>query len=280
MIELEDRIDLEEILEKLIEIPEFQDTSLDSLEIASFFELFEKLYSDHDYRHSYYEISKFIEQQDPEVRTALSTNLEIILKNAYEKNKSKHLIKGLLKLTDHVSLETLRLARMDTVKYISDKITNDVSKAKEDVSKTKDDVEEQVKQITDTKEKLNSVQTELVTILGVFAGIVVGFSTSFQLLAQSFAHLDDVHFHKMIAYLCVIGVIMFDSIFLLLFAVARVSKRSLALRCKKEECSKCKNDYPCKNTFRQVQKKYPYVIWFNIIMLIVFTICCIYGFLI
>jgi len=279
VIKLSNKVELEAILGELIKYPEINDKQI----LEQFADDFNEIYSDSDYRHSYYEISLFIGEQDQEVRTSLVANLEKILRFISSKSDKYNFNtdKGLLKLLDHVSLETLRLERIDEVKYLSEKFSKatvkKVYKSRKEIDENKTKIEEYLKQISETKEKLDNVHTELVTVLGAFASIVVGFATTFQLMSQSFVNLDDIHFFKIIAYLCVIGIILFDCLFLLLFSVARISKRSLALRCKKEDCEKCKKKNPCKSEFYQVQVKYPYVIWFNAINIIIFSICCIYG---
>lgn len=152
---------------------------------------------------------------------------------------------------------------MNKIKYLSDKIHKEMNETNKAVVSKRNEMDE-------IDKKVNNIHAEVITILGIFAGLVVGFSIDFQLLAQSFSNLKEVSFFKEIAFLSIIGIILFDSIFLLMFAVSRISQRSLAVNCKYKDCQNCDG---CKMTLKILIHKYPYVFWYNLILAITFIIC-------
>lgn len=258
-----DNKELIDILEDVIEYPDLN--SKDDF-TKNILKDFIKIYSDGDFRHSYYEISSFMEKLGLDERDSLEGNLECIFEYADEIKTKKEIMKKFAKLLDHISLERLRLSRMEKIKYIEDKVIKEMTD-------TKSMIESKQIEMREIQQQVTHVHSETITILGIFAGLVIGFATSFQLLAKSFENLNDVKFYKEISYLAVIGIILFDCIFFLLFAVARISKRSLALNCKYQDCNNCHAEKPCKRNLRKIHKKYPYVFWYNLSLIIVIIIC-------
>lgn len=255
-------MELEYIFDKLIEEP-IEDI-YNSKSIKTVYADFEELYSNPNYRHSYYEISKYLEELECDESDMLEQSLSVLFEYSAEINQSSDVTMKLNKLLDHVSLESLRLSRMKKVKYLETSIS-------ERLKNTLNEVNTKQREMKEIDNKINNIHTEVITILGIFAGLVIGFSIDFQLLAQSFSNLNEVSFCKEIAFLCVIGVILFDSIFLLMFAVSRISGRSLAINCKYKDCQNC-ND--CKHRMK-ILHKYPYLFWYNLILMAVFVICVI-----
>lgn len=151
--------------------------------------------------------------------------------------------------------------KVDNINHNLDEL---VSKAEKITSKTKD-----------VDEKVKNMHSETITILGIFAGLVIGFATSFQLLGTTFSKLGEVPIYRELAFIFVIGLILFNCLFLLLFSVARISGRSLATNCKRKDCSSCHENDCSKRSVRRFIKKYPYVFWFNLITVIGFIVCII-----
>lgn len=254
---------LDDIFEKLEEKPFEQDSS--EKYKAEIYDYFYNLYSNEDYRHSYFEISRHIESLGYDVGDTLERSIQNVLEYSADIDEHSDVTKKISKLSDHVSLELLRLSRMRQISYLSDKIHKEMDKTSEMVKEKRNEMDE-------IDKKVNNIHAEVITILGIFAGLVIGFSIDFQLLAQSLSDMGKVSFFKEIAFVSIIGIILFDSIFLLLFAVSRISQRSLAINCKHKDCHNCGRPKKCKNSFVH---KYPYVFVYNLILSIVFIVCAI-----
>lgn len=254
---------LEEIFEKLVEKPFEENSSAGYKE--EIYQNFSEVYSDENYRHSYFEISTYLESLGCDVSDMLEGSIQNVLEYSAGIDEHSNVTKKISKLSDHVSLELLRLSRMRQISYLSDKIHKEMDKTSEMVKEKRNEMDE-------IDKKVNNIHAEVITILGIFAGLVIGFSIDFQLLAQSLSNMDKVSFFKEIAFVSIIGIILFDSIFLLLFAVSRISQRSLAINCKHKDCHNCGRPKKCKNSFVH---KYPYVFVYNLILSIVFIICAI-----
>lgn len=239
-------------------------------EAMDIYSAFNNIYSDKNFRHSYFEISQLLEDLVSDERDILEYKLEKITIYISENFSSSGILKNVLKLLDHVSLEMLRLARIEKVNYVADKSNTAMNEAMTVIKETKLNVEE-------ADNKLKNIHSETITTLGIFSGLVIGFATSFQLLAQSFSNLNDIYFYKIICYLAVIGIILFNCIFFLMFSVARISGRSLATNCKFKDCANC-DESPCKTPIGKLHKKFPYVFWYNIAMIALLIVSALWEF--
>lgn len=252
----------DKLYDLLAELVFIADISDNETKIKDFFHGFTEVYSSGEYRHSYYEISSYLDNLNPDERDSLEGNIEQILLFSSSQDTHSNTTKSLAKLLDHVSLERLRMARIEKIKYVGNKIS-------QQMNQTKDEITAKRKEMEEIDQKINSIHSETISILGIFAGLVIGFATSFQLLSNSLSNLNDVLISKLLIFVSVVGIILFNCLFFLMFAVARVSGRSLAMKCKRENCDKCPYDKKCKSTIGQFFRKYPYVLWFNIAMVII-----------
>lgn len=248
-----DEITMMGILQEIVNYPSFdiEDDDEKNIILKSILSKFEKFYKCN--RHSYSEIAEYMDELSPDQRDSLEKNISELVLISDENNLP--IRDNLLKLHDHVKLEVIRIARVAKMDFV----------AKNAVEK--------VDNINHNLDELVS-KAETITILGIFAGLVIGFATSFQLLGTTFSKLGEVPIYRELAFTFVIGLILFNCLFLLLFSVARISGRSLATNCKRKDCIDC-NKKKCNNSIKRFIKKYPYVFWFNLITVIGFIVCII-----
>ena len=85
---------------------------------------FSEIYSDPDFRHSYYTISSCLEKYDPAQRDSLPVYLDRVVEVAEMQGDSaevRRTARSVKKLLDHIELECLRLNRMSQVKRDADR---------------------------------------------------------------------------------------------------------------------------------------------------------------
>ena len=247
------------VLEQLDKLKEFVDFS--DAEIKQQYDAFSSIYNVKSFRHSYSEISKYLSELLPEERDVIESNLlKVLFYSAAMDEKSTADEKSdttirLGKLSDHVSLEHMRLGRMDAIKHIG-------SKVHEESQEMKKLSESNSKDMNRLHKRINGFQSQSITILGIFSGLVIGFSSGIDLLNSTFSNINNMIFFKMLVYICVIGLILFDVIFMLMYSVSKISNSSLAVACKSGSCDSCGN---CKSKLKRLWYKYPYVFWFNLL---------------
>lgn len=255
----------------------------DLMRLEAYEKVFDLIYSD-NYRHEYSKITRVLFSIDnPEERDYLLEKINII-KLQLQNNDTK---KGLNKLSDHIELENIRMAELE-------KISNKAISASQNISSIKDEIEIEVNEIglktIEIESKTNSAQykldniqndiknntTQSITILSIFAGVVMAFTGGMSYISQALASLSQIGPYRAGIFITLIGTVMFDLIFLLLYMIGKLTDRYIgSYRCRCEDPKKgCNN-----RSMDCCIKRYPYIIWFNLISLIIITTILIVLFL-
>lgn len=262
-------IDVTEFLQAISEYSviakiEQNDTSI----YSDIFHVLEIVYKDNKYRHSYFEISCFLENellldQRDELNETMLKILDESERRLKQNQIKQELQKKILKLSDHISLETLRLSRMDKIKYIGDQTSEKIAKNNELIGEYK-------KKVKNFEKKINNANAHAITILGIFSGLVIGFATGSDLLIAAISDINSP-IYKIALIILIVGFVLFNVVFLLMYCISKVSGFSVSTQCANESCFDCSK---CKFAIARLKRKYPLVFWYNIIT--IFSIICIF----
>lgn len=220
--------------------------SMDSSDFESIIKKLESIYVD-EHRHSYSNISSTIYSEkkttDDECKSIGKDNelLDILADNnnrlhdqavlyfdRRKENGELEDIKILVKfhkLYDHINLEVVRLKNYDeqinrAIKMIEDsssetrKQINEFQKGIDDKSKKLD--EDIQKKLSEAKEETNKMKSEYISILGIFASIVLSFTTG---VAYSTSVLSNIHrasIYRTVIVTALIGMILVGILWLLM----------------------------------------------------------------
>lgn len=220
-------------------------------------------------RHSYSQISSTIYQnidnillQNEDALDDLKNNCAEVCKIGMSGEVSADVKKGFAKFNDHVQLEITRISdqlrrnrqfndmleksRMETEKQNEEALNNSL----DEIKSTSHDVINKMNKIND------NVFAQITSILGIFAAIIFVFFGGTQLFSNA---LNSIHEVKLAEVgilgfvVALIGMIMFDIIFMLLYVVSVISGKPLG------GISAENTD----NFSDKVKEKFPYVIWMN-----------------
>ncbi|MGL2889252.1 hypothetical protein ACQKBN_00725 [Helicobacter pylori] len=197
-----------------------------------------------EYRHKYSKITTIILNSTRDREQAFMTLTQNIrtLKEIQDKdNKEVESIKPKLeKLYDHMNLECIRLQdfdeKMSKVKDVSIKLEKELNKNYEKLS-----------------EELNKQQTQYITILGIFASIVLTFVGGLAFSTSVLSNIDKANAYRLVFVMAFIA-LFFGNILYLLFSF--LSKISLSKEKKDEQENFCKKP----------------MFWFNLIVTILLVI--------
>jgi len=252
--ELEQQI--RELSKKLFDGSEIRNISLQLLEIYK-----------GDFRHSYSGffplIQKISESDQQESLDFLGDNLESIRAYIEEdfvsgKKEFEDIYDQLNKLCDHLTLE---IGRWNYYSKNEQKIEDLNAKT----AALNVNIDNASRELQKASKQASSIQTELIAVLSIFAAIVVTFSGGFTFLGgvmTSIGNVDDYEIVVLVAIIC--GMVIFNTIFLLMYLVGKITERNIYAKCKTGDCS-CKNK--CGNLGR-IRKRLPYVFYFNLVCII------------
>ncbi|MFP6210098.1 hypothetical protein ACLGDN_01870 [Helicobacter pylori] len=195
-----------------------------------------------EYRHKYSKITTIILNSTRDKEQAfmmLTQNIKTL--KEIQGNKEVESIKPKLeKLYDHMNLECIRLQdfdeKMSRVKDVSVKLEDDLNKNYEKLS-----------------EELNKQQTQYITILGIFASIVLTFVGGLAFSTSVLSNIDKANAYRLVFVMAFIA-LFFGNILYLLFSF--LSKISLS------EEKKDKQENFCKKP----------IFWFNLMVTILLVI--------
>lgn len=128
-------------------------------------------------------------------------------------------------------------------------------------------LEESNKKMEEANKKADGIQTQLITILGIFAAIIVTFSGGVTLLGSSIMSINNAkHYESVVMIAIICGMVVFNTIFLMMYYVSKLTERDVFAKCKTEICVQCK-ETNC-NGISKIRKRLPYVFYYNCISVV------------
>lgn len=227
------------------------------------------LYSN-NFRHNYSEIFPLIveiaKNENSYSLDYLSNNLEamrVLVENDYVAGEKefKGLYQPLKKLSDHINLEIGRYSYYS----VNEQKISDLEK-KNLMLQT--DLKKATEELTDAKQRVSTVQTDLIAVLSIFAAIVLTFSGSMTLISSVFSEVATAPVFKSILFLLLCGLVVSNVIFLMLYIVGKITNRNIYARCKTKDCS-C--DPQCCGIIR-IKNRLPYIFWLNVMFIVLIVI--------
>jgi hypothetical protein len=153
------------------------------------------IYNDTEFRHSYSDVTMYLFNITGTDYSQLDTMVSRI-KVIIEEMPNSEAKKRIFKLYDHLNLELVRL------KYLLPKIQDTNEKMQEAANKVKD-LTDQTKNI---KKNADDMQKHYITILGIFASIVLAFVSSLAFSTSVLQNIDKVSIYRLIAVISLIAI--------------------------------------------------------------------------
>lgn len=217
------------LLEVLDEIKEYAVDELDSAPSSDvaygFLQKFDKIYENRSFRHSYSILSRCLGTYQADERDSVPVVLARVVELAALRERTEqaiHVSRSLEKLLDHVELECLRLNRMDEIRNLAKTSKAQQQSASEITLRVSEDAK-----VLETKVK--GFHEQSITILGIFSAVVVGFMAEISLFTKGFETLTVNNVYAVLFYCIIVGLIVFDTLFMLIFFVAKIAGFSLVV---------------------------------------------------
>ncbi|MFA8026378.1 hypothetical protein AB9R78_03290 [Helicobacter pylori] len=195
-----------------------------------------------EYKHKYSKITTVIlnSTRDKEQAFMMLTQNIKTLKEIQDNKEVESIKPKLEKLYDHMNLECIRLQDFD----------EKMSRVKDVSIKLEDELNKNYKKLS---EELNKQQTQYITILGIFASIVLTFVGGLAFYTSVLSNIDKANAYRLVFVMAFIA-LFFGNILYLLFSF--LSKISLSEEKKDKQ----------ENFFKKP------IFWFNLMVIILFVI--------
>ena len=287
MNSIDEELDKQKIIENFI--IELSKRHNDKRTILDKFNEFKNIYT-HKYRHSYayiFSVVNKIKKESSEDSPFLNIqyNLDYLKEEEMTKladNDDRYT--SVVKFFDHLSLEisrfTVWLEYESRIKKYQNDLNDNQEKLKRLQEKLENDLEENLsKSLIELKNETSKVKTDFVTILSIFAAVIIGFAGVLGFGGNLMANLKDVLIYKAVFMMLISGLVLFNGIFVMLHIIAKLTGRSIAHRCTRHSrykfdlgkgiikhnthygCDTCTVNN-CKVT-NKLQIRFPYTTYFN-----------------
>lgn len=264
-----------------VAICNFDNGTLNEDEIPTIIEKF-KVYYEANQRHFYHEIASFV-FDNAEIEDKLEffpEKLSIIIESI---DGDESLKGSLKKLYDHFELEQLRYGKMKQnienlcneniarIEYMSNELELKMQQLnveiKADIDKKVDSNVGSMKRLVqrmtkntkaDIDNKVTGIYTQVVTILGIFTAIVFsmfGGLTMINSIVQTMS--SDLGFLKACTLCLLIGIVIFNLVYFLLYAISKIIDRTLAYPHATISANDC--------FFKRARLRHPVGFWFNVV---------------
>lgn len=252
---------------------EMASTCMDETEIRSISIKLKALYTD-GFRHNYADFFPLIVEiaKDDNIYSLdyLSENIEaarLMVEKDYigGEKEFRGLYRPLSKLSDHINLEIGRYSYYS----INEQRVKDLEKRNQTLQR---DLRTATDELEKAQKTVSSMQTELIAVLSIFAAIVLAFSGSISFLGNTLSGIKEVCLFKTAFFVLLCGLIIFNSIFLMMYIVGKIIGRNIYARCKSENCTCGEDGTPACYGITRIRKRLPYVFWMNAVLLIMVVV--------
>ena len=119
------------------------------------------------------------------------------------------------------------------------------------------------KVMTEIKELKDGIFSQLISILGIFAAIIIVFFGGASIFAKVLEKIGEINWIEAGPVLAITGFVMFNLVFMFLFIVSRMIEKDIGAKV-------AENSWWGKNSICLWIRRYPYMFLFNALMAIVF----------
>lgn len=220
------------------------------------------IYNDGEFRHSYSDFWPMIVEMKS---NSNHYNIEILLQNLidtkdYVENTPKYqcISKNIWKVVDHINLE---MARMETFEMINNKAIN----TEEKLTLVSEKIKSAQKSVDKATKVAKGLQTEMISILGIFSAIIISFFGGISFISSAIASIHQSSVFKSAVIVLIAGIVLVNVLFILLYMVAQIIEKEVYVACQTEHCT-CvdENGKPSRcDGITRIKKRLPYVYYIN-----------------
>lgn len=269
----------------------------ESEKIDKYFKRFYEIYEKGNFRHLYSDIAKLVielyDRSDTDSTETLTVNLREVYVYCNNNAESDDFKIKVLKLYDHVALETARCRSYSKNTEKTENLRISLEKASKDLETTinTNEIAGDLKNVqellstslsgmNDAREEIKNLQNQVIAVLGIFSAIIIAFFGGFSYFTSIFSNLHNLHICKALFFSALLGFIMFNLIVLLLVVIAHLTRKPIYFSKFRETSNEnSKNDE--KESKRKEKKTgYATIFWLtNIVAILVMGVsmvlyCC------
>lgn len=188
-----------------------------------------------DYRHFYSDIFIILmeikngEHERTDIDT-LAVNIKFIYENYadYKKEAESQVDIGnnIRKLYDHLSLDILRIQYSEQL-YRKTAGVKDLDELRSNYALIEQKTKKVRKRIDAVRTKLEAIQKQYITILGIFSSVVITFVAGMTFSTSILGNIDKASIYRLIFIISLVGLGLFNLVYLLLTFIHRIADENM-----------------------------------------------------
>lgn len=236
--------------------------------------LIEEVYSK-NYRHSYASITSTIihfkqTNDNPDCLETLGYNIQCLIEiiGDLKDNYTLEELKPLIKLYDHINLEINRANYLKVISDEQEQLKKNIDEAKIEIERERNKLEDVIKNLKKEIENAEKLKPEIITVIGIFSAITLAFVGGMSFTSSTLANIEKASIYRTIFIACICGLVMFNTVFCLMYIVAKILNRNIYAKCLEstKDCFSEKCDKFC-SSMERIRKRLPYIYWINILLI-------------
>ena len=167
-------------------------------------------------------ITEYLRALDDEARVDFYDKTKIFkdkLNKDYKSTNNKT-CENINKILENALLESKRVSEYD-------KLEVQFNKSNEQIRISRDETRKNTELLNKYEEKMDKMQSEFISILSIFSAVIIAFFGGINLLGSALSNIDSTNRYRLIIVVTLIGFIMFNVIFMLLYSISRIINKSI-----------------------------------------------------
>ena len=175
-----------------------------------------------------YEVSlNYIKSIDGENRETIKKNIE-----SYLEDHKNDIDENLARIMNYVLLDIPRVDELESFKHSAGEVRKNLTELRMEIR----DVEKKRKA---HEEKIEKIQGDFISILSIFSAVIIAFFGGLNIVSSALANMHNVTKYRLVLTLLIIGIIMFNVIYMLLNEIYKLTNRNMIKGVQK--CDSCEN---------------------------------------
>lgn len=209
----------------LQDLSKSQDLLIDDTIIKTYYDRLADIYCDEkaenfEFRHLYSEVFAYLTLIDKNANldlNVLAENMRTIYEYCFYDyiEVDSECVQKITKLYDHINLEISRISTTKGIIQDHGKLNENINKVKKDIVQTED-------KIISIAEKAESIQREYITILGIFASIVITFVAGMSFSASILNNMQEASIYRLLLTTSILGLVLTNSLGILTSFIAQI----------------------------------------------------------
>lgn len=162
------------------------------------------------------------------------------------------------KLVDHLNLQIAQLTYSHVNESRSEQLKSQLEESNTALKMANEGIEK-------ANNQASQMQGQLVSVLGIFSTVVLGFSGGLSFLSSSITSISEVQYpESTVLALIICGIIIFNVLSFMLYIISCIIDKNILSSCKAKYCAECDNYNKC-FWIERLRKRFPFLFYFNVL---------------